>query len=201
MLVGYFVSNLYMKTQYELLNILINYGVDKRTIYYDIADDSEVDKTQFNKMIDELQIGDTVIIIDIMNVCNNISDLLKIVSLINNKGSYLKSIKNIWLDTSKDNQYNEYMLNILHSLSQFDSFSVSEKIKENTSYTKTSISKVGRPLERSKKTNLILTLYSRNYKIVDIARKTGLSRTTIYKVLYDFNLKSLNHLKILIKII
>ena len=189
MLVGYFITNSYMKIQYQLTNTLINYVVDKRTIYYDVAGDSEVDKTQFYKMIDELQTGDTVIIIDIMNVCNNVSGLLKIINLINNKGSYLKSIKNTWLDTSKDNQYTEYMLNILHSLSQFDSFLTNQKTKENSSCIKTNINRVGRPLERSKKTNLILTLYSHNYKIVDIARKTGLSRTTIYKVLYDFNLK------------
>ena len=66
---------------------------------------------------------------------------------------------------------------------------INNKISKNQSYIKTNIAKVGRPLERSKKTDLILTLYKHNYKITDIARKTGLSRTTIYKVLYDFGLK------------
>ena len=70
MLVGYFVSNSYIKTQYELLNILINYGVDKRAIYYDITNNYVVNKNYFFKMIDELQVNDTVIIIDIMNIQN-----------------------------------------------------------------------------------------------------------------------------------
>lgn len=54
MLIGYFVSNSYIKTQYELLNILINYGVDKRAIYYDITNNYVVNKNYFFKMIDEL---------------------------------------------------------------------------------------------------------------------------------------------------
>ena len=86
MLVGYFVSNSYIKTQYELLNILINYGVDKRAIYYDITNNYVVNKNYFFKMIDELQVNDTVIIIDILNICDNISELLRIINLISNKG-------------------------------------------------------------------------------------------------------------------
>ena len=113
MLVGYFVSNSYIKTQYELLNILINYGVDKRAIYYDITNNYVVNKNYFFKMIDELQVNDTVIIIDILNICDNISELLRIINLISNKGSSLKSIKNPWLDTSKNNEYTKYILNIL----------------------------------------------------------------------------------------
>lgn len=189
MLVGYFVSNSYIKTQYELLNILINYGVDKRSIYYDITNNYVVNKNYFFKMIDELQVNDTVIIIDILNICDNISELLRIINLISNKGSSLKSIKNPWLDTSKNNEYTKYILNILYNLNELGSSLINNKISKNQSYIETNIAKVGRPLERSKKTDLILTLYKHNYKITDIARKTGLSRTTIYKVLYDFGLK------------
>ena len=50
MLVGYFVSNSYIKTQYELLNILINYGVDKRAIYYDITNNYVVNKKRSKSM-------------------------------------------------------------------------------------------------------------------------------------------------------
>jgi uncharacterized membrane protein len=32
-------------------------------------------------------------------------------------------------------------------------------------------------------------LYKENYKIVDIAKKTGLSRATIYRVLSDLELR------------
>ncbi|WP_447411467.1 helix-turn-helix domain-containing protein, partial [Clostridium perfringens] len=47
----------------------------------------------------------------------------------------------------------------------------------------------GRPSKRNDKADTVGLLYREGYKIVDIVKQTGLSRSTIYRVLDDLNLK------------
>lgn len=54
-------------------------------------------REQLNKMIDELQSGDVVVITDLTRISRSTKDLLDIVDKIKLKESSIKSLKDIWL--------------------------------------------------------------------------------------------------------
>lgn len=140
-------------------------------------------------MIDELQEGDTVIIADLTRVSRSTKDLLEIVDRIKSKGANIKSIKDTWLDTTNDNPYNQFLLTIFSSLSQLERDLISSRVKEGLDAAKARGRNGGRPPKVNEKADLVVMLYKENYKIIDIVKKTELSRTTIYRVLHEAGLK------------
>lgn len=171
------------------LDELINYGVDKRNIYEEKITGTKRDRPQLNEMIDELQEGDTVIIADLTRVSRSTKDLLDIIDKIKSKGANIKSIKDTWLDTTTDNPYNQFLLTIFSSLSQLERDLTSSRVKEGLGAAKARGRNGGRPPTINEKADVVVMLYKEKYKIVDIVKKTELSRTTIYRVLRGAGLK------------
>lgn len=145
-------------------------------------------REQLDKMIDELQEGDTVIITDLTRISRSTKDLLNIIDRIKAKGASIKSIKDTWLDTSSDNPYNSFLLTVMSGLSQLERDLISQRTKEGLRSAKASRNG-GRPSKRNDKADTVGLLYREGYKIVDIVKQTGVSRTTVYRVLNDLKLK------------
>lgn len=169
---------------------LIAYGVDKRNIYQEKATGTKYDRPQLNKLIEDLQDGDVVIIADLTRVSRSTKDLLKIVDRIKEKGASIKSIKDTWLDTTSNNPYNQFLLTVFSSLSQLERDLISHRVREGLVSAKARGRNGGRPSKRNDKADLVKILYEQDYKIVDICKKTDLSRTTIYRVLSDLGLRN-----------
>lgn len=140
-------------------------------------------------MIEELQKEDIVIIADLTRVSRSTKDLLDIVDRIKNKGSNIKSIKDTWLDTTTDNPYNQFLLTIFSSLSQLETDLISSRVKEGLAAAKARGKSGGRPSKINDKADLVEMLYKEKYKIVDIVKKTGLSRSSVYRALSDLKLR------------
>lgn len=188
-LVGYIRVSKKIQKLDRQLDELINYGVDKRNIYEEKITGTKRDRPQLNEMIDELQEGDTVIIADLTRVSRSTKDLLDIIDKIKSKGANIKSIKDTWLDTTTDNPYNQFLLAIFSSLSQLERDLTSSRVKEGLGAAKARGRNGGRPPTINEKTDVVVMLYKEKYKIVDIVKKTELSRTTIYRVLRGAGLK------------
>jgi len=60
---------------------------------------------------------------------------------------------------------------------------ISQRTKEGLVAAKSRGRSGGRPSKRNSKAKLVETLASSNFKIKDIIKETGLSRTTIYRIL------------------
>lgn len=171
------------------IDMLIEYGVDKRNIYQEKITGTKKDRPQLNQMINDLQENDIVVIADLTRVSRSTKDLLDIVDKIKSKGANIKSIKDTWLDTTSDNPYNQFLLTVMSSLSQLERDLVSSRVKEGLKAAKARGRNGGRPSQRNDKSDLVGMLYKENYKIVDIVKKTGLSRATVYRVLTDLELR------------
>ncbi len=87
-------------------------------------------REQLNKMIDELQPGDIIVITDLTRISRNTKDLLDIIDKIKLKGSSIKSLKDTWLDTTTDNPYNDFLLTVMSGLSQLERDLISQRTKE-----------------------------------------------------------------------
>lgn len=171
------------------IDMLIDYGVRKRNIYQEKITGTKSDREQLNKMIEDLEEGDTVIITDLTRISRSTKDLLNIIDRIKEKGASIKSIKDTWLDTSSDNPYNSFLLTVMSGLSQLERDLISQRTKEGLKSAKARGRNGGRPSKRNDKADTVGLLYKEGYKIVDIVKQTGLSRATVYRTLKDLGLK------------
>ena len=189
MLVGYARVSTEEQSLNRQIDMLVDYGVDKRNIYQEKISGVKVNREQLDKMIDELQEDDIVIITDLTRVSRSTKDLLNIIDRIKTRGASIKSIKDTWLDTSSDNPYNSFLLTVMSGLSQLERDLISQRTKEGLKSAKARGRNGARPSKRNDKADTVGLLYREGYKIVDIVKQTGLSRATVYRVLNDLKLK------------
>lgn len=159
--------------------------VDKRNIYQEKMTGTKRNREQLNKMIDELLLEDVVVITDLTRISRSSKDLLDIVDKIKLKGSSIKSLKDNWLDTTTDNPYNDFLLTVMSGLSQLERDLISQRTKEGLVSAKARGRHGGRPSKRNEKSDLVYLLSNQNYKISEIVRKAGLSRSTVYRIIND----------------
>ena len=189
MLIGYARVSTEEQSLDRQIDMLVDYGVDKRNIYKEKISGIKTHREQLDKMIEELQEGDTVMIADLTRVSRSTKDLLNIIDRIKEKGASIKSIKDTWLDTTEDNPYNSFLLIIMSGLSQLERDLISQRTKEGLKSAKARGRNGGRPSKRNDKADTVGLLYKEGYKIVDIVKQTGLSRATVYRTLKDIGLK------------
>lgn len=187
MIVGYARVSRESQKNDRQIDILVENGVDIRNIYCDKITGKKMDRPQLNKMIDELQKGDVVLIVDLTRISRSTKDLLTILDNIIKKGATVKSIKDVWLDTTSDNPYNAFLLTVMSGLSQLERDLISQRTKEGLKSANARGRYGGRPNKRNSKANIVKNLYDNGYKIVEIAKATELSRSTIYRIISDEN--------------
>jgi len=167
------------------IDALVKFGVDKRNIYTEKVTGTKIDRDQLNNMLNDLVDGDVVVIADLTRISRSTKDLLEIVEKIKIKGACIKSIKDTWLDTTSDNPYNSFLLTVMSALSQLERDLISQRTKDGLASAKARGRIGGRPNGRSNKSDLVALMLKQNYKIKDIVDKTGLSRTTVYRIIKD----------------
>lgn len=185
MLIGYARVSTEEQNLDRQIDALVKYGVDKRNIYQEKITGTKRDREQLNEMIDELQENDVVIVADLTRVSRSTKDLLEIVDRIKSKGAAIKSIKDTWLDTTSDNPYNSFLLTVMSGLSQLERDLISQRTKEGLESAKARGRNGGRPSKRNDKADLVKMMLDNGMKIVDIVKQTGLSRSTVNRLIKD----------------
>lgn len=185
MLIGYARVSTEGQNLDRQIDALVKYGVDKRNIYQEKMTGTKIDREQLKNMIANLRAGDTVIISDLTRISRSTKDLLQIVDAIKAKGANIKSIKDTWLDTTSENPYNAFLLTVMAGLSQLERDLISQRTKEGLQSAKARGRNGGRPNKRNDKEDLIIMLLDKGYKIKNIAEQTGVSRSTIYRIVKD----------------
>lgn len=165
------------------LDQLIQYGVDKRNIYMEKITGTKRDREQLNKMLDELQENDVVIVSDLTRISRSTKDLLDIVAAIKSKGANIKSIKDTWLDTTSNNPYNDFLLTVMSGLSQLERDLISQRTREGLASAKARGRNGGRPSKQNEKKDVVIALADSGMRIADIVKQTGLSRSTVNRIL------------------
>lgn len=122
-------------------------------------------------------------IADLTRISRRTKDLLEIVDKINNKGAYIKSLKDTWLDTTSNNPYNDFLLTVMSGLSQFERELISQRTKERLVSAKARGRNGGRPGKQNVKAEMVMALYNSGMKIADIVRNTELSRSTVNRII------------------
>lgn len=183
MLIGYARVSTEGQNLKRQIDQLTTYGVDKRNIYQEKMTGTKSDRPELLRMIDELQRGDTVVITDLTRVSRSTKDLLSIVDKIKAKGAYIKSLKDTWLDTTSNNPYNDFLLTVMSGLSQLERDLISMRTKEGLESARKEGRIGGRPSKQNEKAATVRALAAGGMRIVDIVKETGLSRSTVNRIL------------------
>lgn len=164
---------------------LKEYGVDDGNIYKDVISGTKKNREGLNKLLSDVNEGDTVIIPEMSRLGRSTIDLLNIVKEFKNKGVYLKSLKESWLDTTSDNPQSTLMLTMFSALAQYERDLISIRTKETLAHKKRlncgrAIN--GRPCKTNETKNTIVKMYNQGtWTIAEIQKATKTSRNTIYK--------------------
>lgn len=182
MLIGYARVSTDGQNLDRQIDQLVEYGVDKRSIYKEKQSGKKT-RPELKRLIDELQEGDTVVVCDLTRVSRSTKDLLNTVELITKKKANIKSIKDVWLDTTSDNPYNAFLLTVMSALAQLEADLVSSRVKEGLASAKKRGRVGGRPSKQNKHAEQVIAMYKGGMRISKIVEATGLSRSTINRIL------------------
>ena len=165
------------------IDALRAYGIDDRLIYREKISGTKRDRPELQRMLRELKQGDTVVVADLTRISRSTKDLLDIVDQIKQKQAFIKSIKDTWLDTSSTNPYNSFLLTVMSGLSQLERDLTSQRTREGLAAAKARGRNGGRPSKQNEKGHMVRALADSGMKIAEIVRQTGLSRSTVNRIL------------------
>ncbi len=141
---------------------------------------SKKERPELDKLLEQLRVGDIVIVTELARLSRSVKDLFALVETIHTKGANLKSLKEPWLDTTTPQ--GKLLFTIFAGISQFDRDLISQRTKEGLSSARARGRKGGRPGKPLKDIELALKMYdSKNYSIGEISKATGLSKTSLYR--------------------
>lgn len=170
-------ENGFARQQYLLRN------VDVEVVYQDIISGAKRERPDLNRMLDDLEPGDEVYIVSIDRLSRSTKDLLDIVEVIKEKGAYLISIKDTWLDTRESNPMSTFLLTVMGAMGQLERDMITARIQEGVEAAQARGVKFGRPKGNSKEVLKAARLYLKGGKSMrEIEKLTGVSRSTISKV-------------------
>jgi DNA invertase Pin-like site-specific DNA recombinase len=125
-----------------------------------------------------------VIVAELTRLSRSMRDLFSIVEQIQEKGADIKSVKENWLDTTTPQ--GKLMFTLFAGLSQFERDLVSQRTKEALKAGKARGRCGGRPSKcHGPQAENVRILYKNQVKIADIVVSTGLSRSTVCRVIRE----------------
>lgn len=153
-------------------------------LYADRVSGSKRNRPELDRLMDDLEEGDVVMVLSIDRLSRSTKDLLDIVEKIKEKGASLKSIQDSWLDTTDENPMSDFLLTVMGALAELERKQIVQRIHEGLAVAKANGVELGRPKANSDKVDLALTLYDEGrHTVQEIANITDLSRKTIYNYL------------------
>ncbi len=185
MLIGYARVSTEGQRLDRQIDQLVEAGVDPRCIYSEQVSGTKRNRPELNKMLDDLREGDVVLIPDLTRLSRSTKDLLEIIGRISEKGAAVRSLKDSWLDTTNKNPYGQFLLVVMAGLSQLERDLTCQRVKEGLAAARARGRVGGRPSKQQEHAEAVKAMSSCGMKIVDIMKTTGLSRSTIQRILRE----------------
>ncbi|MEC1716500.1 recombinase family protein [Schinkia azotoformans] len=161
-------------------------------IYQEKVSGATTNRQELQKMLDELEKDDIVIVTDLTRISRSSRDLFDLVDIIKDKGASLKSLKDTWLDTSSENPYSQFLLTVMAGVSQLERDLAKMRQKEGVEIAKIKGKYRGRLKKYTEKhpgMNHAIELYKKGNKTVkEIEEITNVSRSALYRRLKELNI-------------
>ena len=151
-------------------------------MYRDVMSGAKRERPELNRMLNELQEGDVVYIVSIDRLSRSTKDLIEIVDTITQKGAYLVSINETWLDTRDVNPMSDFLLTVLGAIAQLERDMITKRIRAGVEAAQARGVRFGRPRGCSKEVTKAANMYLKGgVSLRELEAKTGVSRSAISK--------------------
>ncbi|KYD07965.1 hypothetical protein B4102_0599 [Heyndrickxia sporothermodurans] len=157
--------------------------------YIEKLSGASMERPELQRMLEELNKGDTIIIHEISRLSRSTKDLLTIVEIIQSKGAGLRSVSDKWLDLSDDNPMSEFIFTIFSGLAQFERKMIKQRQKEGIEIAKSEGKFKGRKTKlieggkEEQRMKAIIEAYQQGKSINDIRTTLKVGTGTIYRLL------------------
>ncbi|MGD2278220.1 recombinase family protein [Bacillus wiedmannii] len=157
-------------------------------IYMEKMTGTKRERPELNRMLEELNEGDTVVFAELARASRSTKDLLEIVDTISKKGANVLSLKESWLDTTS--AAGKFMLTVFAGLAEFERDLISERTIEGLESAERRGNVGGRPKHKNDQLDYAIELAEKGELTKsEICRKTGVSRTTLYRRLQEMGIE------------
>lgn len=164
-------------------------GID--IMYEEKISGATKEREQLQKMLEDLQKGDTIYVTDLTRITRSTQDLFELIDIIRNQKANLKSLKDTWLDLSEENPYSQFLITVMGGVNQLERDLIRMRQREGIELAK----KEGKFKGRLKKyhknhagMNHAITLYNEgNRTVKQICEITNVSRASLYRKLSEVN--------------
>ena len=171
-----------LKRQMQQLNEI---GMD--IIYQEKISGATMDRKELQRLLEELQPGDTIFVTDLTRITRSTKDLFSLIEQIRDKNAYLKSLKDTWLELSEENPYSQFLITIMAGVNQLERDLIKTRQREGIEIAK----KEGKFKGRVRKyhdnhagMNYAVKLYHEgNMTVKEICQITNISRASLYRKL------------------
>jgi DNA invertase Pin-like site-specific DNA recombinase len=157
-------------------------------IFRDKLTGTNTDRPQLQEMLETIQEGDMVIVLDLTRVSRSTQDLLAIVNQIGDKGADFKSLKESWVDTTSP--HGKFMLTMFSGLAELERDLIVQRTREGMAIAKEKGKAIGRPSKDKENVNYAIEMWKEGkHNIKDICKITGVGKSTLYRKLKEAGLK------------
>ena len=160
-------------------------GVPLDKTFTDTCSGKDAHRPQLVACLDYLREGDTLHVHSIDRLARNLQDLLRIVETLNAR-KVTVSFHKEHLDFSGtgDDPFQQLQLQVIGAVAQFERAMIRERQREGIAIAKAAGKYTGRkPALSTEQIEQARKMASKGDKKVDIAKRLGVSRTTLYKAL------------------
>lgn len=159
-------------------------GTELDKIFTDKCSGKDTNRPQLQLLIDFVREGDTVFVHSMDRLARNLDDLRKLVSNLTSKGVIIKFVKENLVFTNEANPMSTLLLSVMGAFAEFERALIRERQKEGIAIAKKS-GKYGKRGKRltTEQIQELRQMAADRYKKIDIARKFGISRDSVYRYL------------------
>ncbi len=159
-------------------------GIELDKIFIDKCSGKDIERPQLKLLIDFVREDDTIFVHSMDRLARNLDDLRKLVNTLTTKGVIIKFMKENLVFTGEASPMSTLLLSVMGAFAEFERSLIRERQKEGIAIAK----KAGKYGKRGKRLTLeqiqeLKQMAAERYKKIDIARKFGISRDSVYRYL------------------
>lgn len=147
-------------------------------IYKEKISGTKKSRPELDRMLADIKPGDIVVVQELTRVSRSTLDMLDLVKIITEKGCFIKSLNESWLDTSSP--AGKLMLTIFAGMAEFERELMLQRCQEGREIAIAKGAKMGRTKKMDSQMKHALQLYEeKSMSVRKICEVTGVSKATL----------------------
>jgi len=159
-------------------------GIQLDRVFTDKCSGSTTERPQLEQLKAHVREGDIVHVHSIDRMARNLEDLLDLIRFFDNKGVQVQFKKeNMTFGGAENNPMQKLILSVMGSVAEFERAIILERQREGIEKAKQRGVYKGR--KKSVDRDKVLELHQQGVKKMQIAKKLGIGRATVYRILEE----------------